>query len=229
MDNLLLRYMTDRIRPEVKKGDELPGPVITISRECGCSGRFFAEKLIDRINQKINDPTQKWRWVNKEILCMASKDLGINPHQIKDLIKGKAKTFLDDFASSFTLKYYGHGARIRRVIQDVVRHTAIDGHVVIVGRGSEALTQDIQRSLHIKLFAPLSWKVGIISSRNKISKSEAEKLVIETDKRRLKFVDMFLAEGQEKIVYDVDFNCAKFTRDEMVEMVLKIAEIKSLI
>jgi cytidylate kinase len=221
--------MTDRIRPEVKKGDELPGPVITISRECGCSGRFFAEKLIDRINQKINDPTRKWRWVNKEILCMASKDLGINPHQIKDLIKGKAKTFLDDFASSFTLKYYGHEARIRRVIRDVVRHLAIDGRVVIVGRGSEALTQDIQRSLHIKLYAPMSWKVDVISSSNKISKSDAEKLVIETDERRLKFVDTFLAKGQEKMVYDVDFNCAKFTQDEMVEMVLKIAEIKSLI
>jgi len=167
--------------------------------------------------------------VNKEILCLASKDLGINPHQIKDLIKEKSKTFLDDFASSFTLKYYGHEARIRRVIRDVVRHLAIDGRVVIVGRGSEALTQDIERSLHIKLYAPLSWKVDVISKSNKISKSEAEKLIIETDKRRLKFVDTFLAKGQEKMVYDVDFNCAKFTQNEMVEMVLKIAEIKSLI
>lgn len=229
MDNLLLQYMTDRIRPAVKKGDELPGPVITISRECGCSGRFFTEKLIDRINQKFKDPTQKWRWVNKEILCMASKELKINPHQIKDLLKGKAKTFLDDFASSFTLKYYGHGTRIRRVISDVVRHLAINGRVVIVGRGSEALTQDIQRSLHIKLYAPLSWKVDVISSRNKISKAEAEKLVLEIDKRRLKYVESFLAKGQEKVIHDVDFNCAKFTRDEIVEMVLKIAEIRSLI
>jgi cytidylate kinase len=229
MDNLLLKYMNERIGPERKKAIGPPGPVITISRECGCSGRVFAEKLIDKINQTIKNPADKWKWVNKEILCLASKELKINPHQIKDLLKGEAKTFLDDFASSFTVKYYGHDARVRRVIRDVVRHLAVDGRVVIVGRGSEAITQDIQRSLHIKLYAPSDWKINVISCRNKITKDEAEKIVIKTDKRRLKFVDAYLAKGQEKVAYDIDFNCAKFSQEEIIEMVLKAAEVKSLI
>ena len=226
MDNLLLKYMNERISQSMKKIDE-PGPVITISRECGCSGRLFAEKLTERINQKINNPAQNWKWVNKEVLNLASKELKINPNQIKTLLKTEDKSFLDEIVSSFTLKYYAPDAKIKRAIKDVVRHIAIQGNVVIIGRGSEALTQDIQRSLHIKLYAPLSWKTDVIRSRNNISADDAKKFVIETDKRRLKFVEAYLTKEPNKLVYDIDFNCAKFSIEQIVDITMKAIETKS--
>jgi len=229
MDNLLLKYMNERARPEIKKAIEPPGPVITISRECGCSGRLFAEKLIERINLKISNPSQKWKWVNKEILSLASKELKINPDKIKNLLDAADKNFLDEIVSSFTVKYYAPDAKIKRAIKEVVRHLATQGNVVIIGRGSEALTQDIQRSLHVKLYAPLNWKVDVISSRDNISKEAAKKIVIETDKRRLKFVEGYLTKDSNKVIYDIDFNCAKFSVEEMIELILKVAEMKSLL
>jgi len=229
MDNLLLKYMNERARPEIKKAIEPPGPVITISRECGCSGRLFAEKLIERINLKISNPSQKWKWVNKEILSLASKELKINPDKIKNLLDAADKNFLDEIVSSFTVKYYAPDAKIKRAIKEVVRHLATQGNVVIIGRGSEALTQDIQRSLHVKLYAPLNWKVDVISSRDNISKEAAKKIVIETDKRRLKFVEGYLTKDPNKVIYDIDFNCAKFSIEEMIELILKVAEMKSLL
>jgi len=229
MDNLLLKYMNERARPEIKKDIQPPGPVITISRECGCSGRLFAEKLIERINLKISNPSQKWKWVNKEILSLASKELKINPDKIKNLLDAADKNFLDEIVSSFTVKYYAPDAKIKRAIKEVVRHLATQGNVVIIGRGSEALTQDIQRSLHVKLYAPLNWKVDVISSRDNISKEAAKKIVIETDKRRLKFVEGYLTKDPNKVIYDIDFNCAKFSIEEMIELILKVAEMKSLL
>jgi len=220
--------MNERISQASIKIDE-PGPVITISRECGCSGRLFAEKLTERINQNINNPAQNWKWINKEILNLASKELKINPTQIKNLLKAEDKNFLDEIVSSFTIKYYAPDAKIKRAIKEVVRHLAIHGNIVIVGRGSEALTQDIQRSLHVKLIAPLRWKVDVISCRNKISAEEAKKLVLQTDKRRAKFVDDYLTKIQNKEVYDIVFNCAKFTQDEIIDVIMKVAEVKSLL
>ena len=227
MDNLLLKYMNERISQSMKKIDE-PGPVITVSRECGCSGRLFAEKLTERINQKINNPAQNWKWVNKEILNLASKELKINPNQIKNLLKTEDKSFLDEIVSSFTVKYYAPDAKIKRAIKDVVRHLAVQGRIVIVGRGSEAITRDIPHSLHVKLYAPLNWKVDIIRKRENISREEAEKLVLKTDKGRAKFVDEYLTKVQDKVVYDIDFNCAKFSQDEIIEVIMKVAELKSL-
>ena len=227
MENLLLKYMNERISQSESKIDE-PGPVITISRECGCSGRLFAEKLTDRINQEINNPAQKWKWVNKEILNLASKELKLNPHQVKNLLKTEDKNFLDELVSSFTIKYYAPDAKIKRAIKEVVRHLAIDGNIVIVGRGSEAITRDIQRSLHIKLYAPLSWKVNIVRTRDDISREEAEKLIHKTDEGRAKIVNDYLAKIQDKVVYDISFNCAKFSQEEIIEVIMKVAEIKAL-
>lgn len=227
MDNLLIKYMNERNRPEIKKNIDPPGPVITISRECGCSGRSFAEKLTERINHEISNPAHNWKWVNKEILYLASKELKLNPDQVKNLLKTEDKNFLDDIVSSFTVKYYAPDAKIKKTIKDVVRHLAIQGHVVIIGRGSEVLTQDIGRSLHIKLFAPLKWKEDVICRRNKISPEEANKLILKTDKRRLKFVDAYQVNDSNKVVYDIDFNCAKFSHEEIIETIMKVLEIKS--
>jgi len=228
MENLLLKYMNDRVTQVTKKVVE-PGPVITISRELGCSARELAEKLTERINSRQAELAHPWKWVNKEILCLASEELKINPDKVRDLLKSEGKNFFDEIVSSFTLRYYVNDTKIKRVLRDVVRHLAIRGNVVIVGRGSEALTQDILHSLHIKLFAPLSWKTDVIANREKISHSEAQKLVLQTDKRRSEFVESFLGKNQESVVYDIDFNCAKFTPDEMVEIILKAAEMKSLL
>jgi len=227
MENLLLKYMNERAKPEMKKAVETPGPVITISRECGCSGRLFAEELTEKINRRINNPIQSWKWVNKEILSLASKELKINPNQIKNLLNTADKNFLDEIVSSFTVKYYAPDAKIKRAVRDVVRHLAIHGNVVIVGRGSEALTQDIERSIHIKLYAPLKWKVDVIMKRDNISADDAKKLVIQTDKRRLKFVEGYLSKDQDKVVYDIDFNCAKFSQEEIIDLIIKAAELKS--
>jgi cytidylate kinase len=226
MDNLLQKYMNDRVRNATKKVIE-PGPVITISRECGCSGRLLAEKLTWRINERISDPCQNWKWINKEILCLASEELRINPGQVKDLLKAEGKNFFDEIVSSFTVKYYVNDAKIKRVIRDVVRHIAIRGSVVIVGRGSEAMTQDIPRSLHVKLFAPLSWKADVIGKRENLSPADAESHVLKSDKRRAEFVTGYLTKNRDKVVYDLDFNCAKFSHDEIADLIMKAIEIKS--
>lgn len=228
MENLLLKYMNERVKSETKNTVE-PGPVITISRECGCSGRALAKKLTERINNKINAPAKSWKWVSKEILNRASEELQINPDQIRNLLKADEKNFLDEIALSFTDKYYIHDAKIKKVIEKVVRSIAISGKAVIVGRGSEALTLDIPRSLHVKLYAPLSWKVGVICEQRKISPDEAKKLIITVDKQRSKFRDDYRVKNQNTHAYDIEFNCAKFSRDEIIEVIMKIAEIKSLL
>jgi len=214
---------------EARKRISEPGPVITISRECGCAGREFAEKLTDRINSQIINPAHKWKWVSKEILQLASEELRIDRSQIKDLINANEKSFFDDFVHSFTDKNYIHEGKIRKAIEEVVRNIAIEGKAVIVGRGSEALTEDIPQSLKIKLFAPLKWKISAISECKKISIDKAKRVVIETDAQREKFREKYLTKNRESHNYDLELNCSKFTQEEMIELILKIARIKSFI
>lgn len=227
MENLFLKYMNDR-NLEGPKKVFAPGPVITISRECGCGGSSIAEKLTNRINGYIGDPAKQWKWVNKEILNRASEDLKVNPQLVQEHLYTSNINFFDDFVASFTEKYYVHDTKIKKAIEEIVRDIAVSGKVVIVGRGSEALTIDIPLSLKVKLYAPISWRAVTISERDKISLEEAYKTVVKIDDQRTKFRNIFLERNRNVMANDIEFNCAKFSQDEIVEVVMKISEFKHL-
>ena len=227
MDNLLLKYMNERIAHTTRKVVE-PGPVITISRECGCSASQIADKLTNRINEKINNPELSWRWVNKEILKLAGDELKIHQDDVQKIADGVEKNFLAEIAHSFTDKYYVTSANAKKMIEEVVRNLAVRGKAVIVGRGSEILSTGIAKSLHIRLFAPFDWKVKAMRERSNISTLDAQKIVNQIDKQREAFRDSFLEKNQPPFSYDIEFNCARLSQEEIIDITIQLAEHRSL-
>jgi cytidylate kinase len=230
MQNMLLKYLNERLEPKSYKPIER-GPVITISRECGCSGRAVAQMLAEKINKKYKEGGRhlEWKWVNKEILSLASHELRMQPGKIKSLIEAQEKNYFEEIVSSFTETYYGQNEMVKKVIGDVIRKIAIDGYTIIVGRGSGAITRDIPRSLHINLEAPLSWKASVISQKKNMTLDEAKKHVIEVDKQRYNFRDYYRGKNNDDSCYDLSFNCKRLTNDEITDIIFKVAEYRNII
>jgi len=227
---MLLKYLNERMEPKLNKPFE-PGPVITISRECGCSGRAVAQMLTEKINKsyKQEGKIQEWKWVNKEILRLASHELRMQPEKIKSLIQTQEKNYFEEIVYSFTETYYGQNEMVKKVIEDVIRKIAVDGYTIIVGRGSGAITRNIPKSLHINLEAPLSWRAGIVSEKKKISLNEARKHVIEVDKQRYNFKDYYRGKNNDDSCYDLSFNCKRLTNDEITDIIFEIAAYRHIL
>lgn len=166
MQNQLLKYLNERLEPRTRMSVD-PGPVITISREFGCSVSTVAQILIEKINIKYKEEGKhlEWKWVNKEILSLASHELRMQPEKIRSLIESGQKNYLEEIITSFTESYYGQTEMVKKAIGKVIRKIATDGYTIIVGRGSGAIARDITRALHINLEAPLSWKATVISQK----------------------------------------------------------------
>jgi len=207
------------------------GPVITISRECGCPGNNLAEMLMQRLNQKMikEGHVPKWKWVNKEILMKASEELKMKPQDIESYIKDKESGILHDFVASFTETYHVRNASIKKVIHDVIRNMSIDGHVIVVGRGGGAIAWDIPRSLHLYLEAPLSWKAEMVSKQRGISLSEARRMVLEKDRQRQRFRDNYRTKFSDEIYYDERFNCKALSNEQICHLVLEAAALRKII
>ena len=207
------------------------GPVITISRECGCPGNDIAEMLMNKLNKKMvkDGHAPKWKWVNKEILLKTSEELKMNPRDVETYVKARESGVLQDLVASFTETYHIRNASIKKVIHDVILHLASEGHVIIVGRGGGAIAWNITKSLHLYLEAPLSWKSGVVSTRKCIPLAEARKFVLERDIQRSKFRDNFRAKFSDEIYYDERFNCKSLTNEQICELAFHAAELKKLI
>jgi cytidylate kinase len=230
MENLFLKYMGQRLETTTSKHVH-QGPVVTISRECGCPGNIIAEMLTNKLNKGLikEGHSPKWKWVNKEILLKASEELKINPRDVEIYVKAKENGVLHDLVASFTETYHVRNASIKKVIHDVIYHLATEGHVIIVGRGGGAITWQIPKSLHVYLEAPLSWKANVVSSQKGITIAEARKFVLERDLQRIKFRDNYRTKFSDEIYYDERFNCKSLSEEQISDLVYKAIELKNLI
>jgi cytidylate kinase len=226
----LSKYALERHREQERKVAS-PGPVVTISRQYGCPSKIYAQMLIDAINayQKEKPGRKEWSFVNKELLEQSASELQLHPSMIKYVFNYEEKSIFDEILAAQSSRYYMSDKKIRKTIGEVIRSIAIEGNVIIVGRAGVAMTRNIKRSLHVKLMAPLAWRVEGICRIENLTKDKAIKLANETDKKRKQFIDYYYGKPSDDTLFDILINCATMTREEVVQTIVEMMKIKKLI
>ncbi len=226
----LIKYMSERLKNDVIKEKE-PGPVITISREFGCPAKRIAEKLVESLTRKmfVKGTNIEWKYITKEIMSESAKELGIDPSKIQYVFEYETKGLIDDIIAAQSTKYYKSDRKIRNTIGRVIRNMGCEGYVVIVGRGGVAITRDIAKSLHIHLEAPLEWRVLRTSAKFKMEPEEAERYIMDIDRKRKQFRDYFEGKDTDYTRFDLTINCMTLSIDEIVNIITKAAEVRKLI
>jgi len=234
MSNILINYMKNRFKHESAsqtKKHLKPGPVITISREYGCWAKRLAEKLSSELNriEFENYTKNKWHWISKEILDQSAKELNLKPTMIREVANNEQNGLVEDIVKSLSHKAYPGDIKIRKTIREVIRSFAEQGNVIIVGRGGIAITHDIERSLHIKLEAPLKWRINEVSKRQMISLTEAKKKINLIDRQRALLRENFIRGNEELSPFDVTFNYFTLDEDDIIAGIVRLMEVKDLI
>jgi len=222
-----------RSRMERKTIREIPvdyGPVVTISRAYGCPGKIVAQDLAFSLNKRtMGDPARHWKWISKEILEESARTLKLNKYLIKEAVNANEKGVMDDMIISLANKFYPSDSKVKKTLADVIRGFAREGHVIIVGRAGVSLTRSISNSLHIRLQAPLEWRVKMISERQKISTDEARRKLLEIDYKREHLREYFDGRKADNSVFDVVFNYQTMNEEEILESIIRIMELKKMI
>ena len=233
MENRLFEYMNRRIG-----GDLIPfgqtkeaGPVITISRQTGCGASSIAWAVCQELNKR-KIPTQnggKWNLINREILQKSAEELNLDPQALKHVISDKDRGIMDQIVEALSSHYHKSDTKILKTIQDVIKQFGSNGHVVIVGRGGASFCAGIKKSLHIRLEAPIEWRIDAIAKRLDFSKAYSSEYVRKTDIERDLLITRFFGHKPDLSVYDVEINCSRFTEKEIVETIIQLASIKGII
>jgi len=229
MTNVLLKYLEDRYKYHIPTEEvKSKGPVITISRDFGCPANMCATDLAEMLSSMEEDK-EPWKVISKEILEQAAHELGLTPEKIEFVFKFEKRSAVDEIIEALSSKYYKSERKIKSTIREVIKTIGESGRVIIVGRGGSAILKDVPNSLHIKLIAPLDFRVDGVSRRHEISHSEARKLALDMDKKRALLRNEFAGEKIELVDYDLIFNCENLKTHEVVELIAKAAVLKKLI
>jgi cytidylate kinase len=211
-ENLLIKYMQSRFLEPQRIETCSPNPFITISREFGCPSKLIAQMLADTLNiRQGKDIMLKWQCINKEIVEESARMLELDPAKIKYIFGAEEKGIIDDVLASFSSNYRS-SQRIKKTIEKVILSFAQKGFVILVGRGGVAITRHCPNSLHIRLQAPVAWRINEVSLHKNLSSGEALKLIHETDKKRRALIEIFLGNNLENTMFDLIFNCKTITK-----------------
>ena len=224
----LSQYARDRLREREQKVVKYPGPVITISREFGCPSKPISRKLVHTINRITGK--DNWDWISKEIMEKSAKELNVKPEEIKYVFEYEEKGIFDEILAAQSKKYHRSDRKIRKSIANVIRAIAYDGNVVIIGRGGVAIARDCPNAFHVKLMAPLEWRVkGVISRRENMTYDEGVKLTLDFDRKRKKFLDYYWGGESDHSIFDAIYNCSTMSDEEIVESIILILKKRNLI
>lgn len=233
MNNILIEYMRKRLQANQssKSAKAAPGPVVTISREYGCPAKSLATMLTSTLNQiEIeNYREHRWKWIGKEVMEESARELHLNPQIVRDIIQSDEQNVIDEIVLSLSHKYYPGNHKIIKTIKQFIYSIASSGHAIIVGRGGVAITNDIVNSLHIKIIAPMDWRINTVSRKQEISLREAEKKIRDIDRKRSNMIDHFFGNKTDNSIFDMVFNYMKLDKKTITETILEIMGSKNMV
>jgi hypothetical protein len=204
--------LSDQIKGLPK--DAQPKPTITISREFGCEAYPVAEELV-KLAGEISG--EQWLLVDISLLDAVAKEHDISPEVMLSL--GNKPRWLDDMFATFS-PAWKTDADYYRLLCDQVVMLAAAGNVVFVGLGAAIITKNMPHCSHFRLIAGQDFKVHSIARRMKISRQEAEILVMDKQKERDSIIRKLLdANEHDPLYYHATFNNGKVKNKQIARMI----------
>jgi cytidylate kinase len=174
------------------------------------------------------NPEPKWAAYDKKILEKLMVDTGLSSSLIETLT-GKARNNLTDVIQTFFSKFPPQVA-IHKKVTETITMLALNGNVVIVGRGSNMITKKFKGGYHVRLIAPLDHRVDNVSKIMNVSKAEAAELINEKSKQRESYLkEFFKFDLTDPHHYDLMINEARFTVEHTARIIIDGMKIKGLI
>lgn len=234
MENFLQNYLSNPHTDNQHLDNDL-GPVVTISRECGCSANRIAIKLSKILTGysylSANKKDVEWKWLNKEVIEKAAVELEMNPDKIRDVFLGEAKMSIHDVSNAFSTEkvYDADNQKVIDTLRAVITEIAREGNCVIVGRAASVVSKGIAKRLCVKLQAPIELRIKHIMQVSNMNYTDARDYVLEVDRKRSLFVEHIAGRKLESADFDVVFNCATMSDDMIVDSIINILKNKKII
>jgi cytidylate kinase len=194
----------------VRKMEEVPAPVITVSRQPGSGGSLIAQGIAKRLGINVFD---------REIIQGVAESARMSSYLLETLDE-KGLNLLDDWISTLVNERHLWPDQYLQHLMKVVGTIGKHGNAVVVGRGSNfILAQDHVK--RVRVVSPLADRVRRVSQTYNVDFEEARRRITRTESNRRAFVrKYFNADIGNPEHYDLVINTGRLSLDAAVETVL---------
>ncbi len=212
---------------EGREGDDSLLPFIVISREYGCNGTDISNAVAKILNEEHNS-SPNWAVYDHQIIKQLSDEMGFSKELAETLAFNMRNQLTEFFRMIFstlptTVKVY-------QELTEIIRTLAIKGHVIIMGKGANLITQDMRMGFQVKINAPVEWRIYNLSRKYHMKKEAAAKAVNEKDSNnRDVFNQVFKYDIMNPNNYHITINAAKYSSTQIARIIVESMKVKGLL
>jgi cytidylate kinase len=202
---------------------------ITISREYGSGGGEIAKRVAQWLG---------WELIDHEAVLRIAKELGVSEEEAEAHDERKAG-FLEELLvtmqgidpslyANVPPQVLTSAQDYREALEHVIARATEGRHVVIVGRGSQALLRDRRDVLHARIIASIERRIPYIMQREGVDKDAAKKRIHSKDTDRIRYLESaYNCNPTEAHNYDLVINTDVIDLDSAVDLIILALQRKA--
>lgn len=198
-------------RPKLK-----PLPAITVSRQKGSRGSYFATRLSERLG---------YQRLHRGVIDAICDSSGYRKRVVQSLDQHIRSDLELAVEAIFSGQSVDHSDYLRHLVKVILSMAKLGG-VVVTGRGANFIL-GLTQGVHFRIVAPVESRVDFLIKYNQMSRDQAIKAIAETDAQRREFVrKLFGKDLDDPQYYDVVYNSALIDIEEMLDSAMLAIKTK---
>ncbi|MDX2481842.1 MAG: cytidylate kinase family protein [Desulfuromusa sp.] len=178
--------------------------IITISREMGSGGIPIVHQVAKELGYTL---------VDGDVIRNAAEDYDLSQEALQQ-IDEKPPAFVENLDRQIELNM--------NRIQLIVLEQALQGKVIIFGRGGQDLLPDITSAFRVRIIAPFEERVERWAQREWIDPDLARSLVRKSDQQRAGFIKYYFDRNwTNPIEYDMVINTIRVSNETAVKLIIE--------
>jgi hypothetical protein len=195
------------------------GPFVTLSRECGTGGMRLAQALAERL-QRTGDG-HAWCVYGGNLIEEMLRTNQLPPQLARFLPEDRVSEF--DASVGELVGLHPNLWVLTAKSNELMRRLARAGHAILVGRGANFATGEIDRGVHVRLVASEGFRAGQTARRLSLPLDAAREHNLRRDAARQRYVRAtFGADIADAAVYTVVLNVEHLSVECMAAFVASL-------
>ena len=203
------------------KGKETPEqpekPAITISRAEGAGGLTVSSELADHL--KARTPThEEWTIFDQNLVVKVIEDYNLK-RRVGDFMKEGHKGTVTDAIEEFLGLHPSTWTLVQRTNATILRLAQL-GNVILVGRGGNIVTSDMETVFHVRLVGSLEKRVEQAQKVFGYDKKTATNYIKKKDAGRKRYIkDNFDKDIDDPLLYHLVINTDLVKYEEAARLI----------
>lgn len=212
--------LTDQEILQLKKKN--PGPCLTISRQSGIEVNSICNKLVDIFSTYYSSD---WAYFDKDLIRKVISDHNLSPRIQKYL--GEERESVIGQMFNEMLGVHPPMLELVHKMSNTILNLAEIGNIILIGRGSNIITSHLSNAYHIRLVAPLDYRIKTLQATKEITKEWAKNILLKEDNNRKEFLSKtFRKDINNTLLYNLTINISLFTFEELIAIIAETVKQK---